>query len=416
MPTTPIAKKIVEKLQEKGHIAYFAGGWVRDYLMKHPSDDIDIATSASSEEVIALFPKTVPVGISFGIVVVVEQGHPFEVATFRKEGGYTDGRRPTIIERASAEEDAQRRDFTINGMFFDPIREELFDFVGGRKDLDKGIIRAIGNARERFQEDRLRMMRAVRYSTRFNFPIESDTLQAILKLAPSLLPAVAHERIWQEFKKMSQFAHFDTGLVTLHRLGLLQTIFPQLSSVSVEQLQQRVEPIASYPKNAPTIAELLELFPSSSLAEHMQICQYLKVCSEDKEFIRHLHKVEGLVASEEKRLGAPELADWARVYADDRTKTTLEILSARLPQERKEPFIHEHTMRMQRLEQDILRIHSKSPIIRSEHLIQEGIKPGVCMGLLLKEAERISINESLQIREDILSKLKKSPLWQSDSS
>src|SRR5271169_6334172 len=115
------AKEIIQILRKEGFVAYFAGGWVRDFLMKHPSDDIDIASSASVEQICSLFKHTVPVGVAFGIVVVVEEGHQFEVATFRKECGYTDGRRPTKIEPATPEEDAKRRDFTINGMFFDPL-------------------------------------------------------------------------------------------------------------------------------------------------------------------------------------------------------------------------------------------------------------------------------------------------------
>lgn len=256
------ALHVVKTLSKAGHIAYFAGGWVRDFIMKHPSDDIDIATSASVEEIQALFPKTIPVGVAFGIVIVVIHSHQFEVATFRKDRGYVDGRRPTGIDPASPEEDAQRRDFTINGLFYDPQADQIFDFVGGLDDIRKGVIRAIGDPIERFTEDRLRMMRAVRYSTRFGFPIESDTLQAILKFASTLLPSVAMERVWQEFKKMSQFAHFDAGLVTLHQLNLLPTIFPQLKDLSTQQIQQRVKYIPLFPKNSPTIAELLELFPT----------------------------------------------------------------------------------------------------------------------------------------------------------
>ena len=150
MPLTPIAKTIVEKLKANGHTAYFAGGWVRDFLLQRPSDDIDIATSASVEEIQSIFPKTIPVGISFGIVIVVEKGHQFEVATFRQDKGYADGRRPTHIDKATPEEDAKRRDFTINGMFYDPTTEEVFDYVGGKDDLKKGIIKAIGDPHERF--------------------------------------------------------------------------------------------------------------------------------------------------------------------------------------------------------------------------------------------------------------------------
>src|SRR3989338_9806133 len=211
MITKAIARRIVERLKEKGFIAYFAGGWVRDFLMKHPSDDIDIATTASVEEVRALFEKTIPVGAAFGIVIVVEDGHPFEVATFRKERGYLDGRRPTKVEPATPQEDAQRRDFTINGLFYDPTTDELFDYVEGKRDLQKGILRAIGNPHERFLEDRLRMMRAVRYSTRFNFPIEKETKAAVLLHAKNPPPPRPQERDLAGFKKGAPFSPFKRG-------------------------------------------------------------------------------------------------------------------------------------------------------------------------------------------------------------
>lgn len=411
MPTTPIATSIVQKLRSAGHIAYFAGGWVRDYLMKRPSDDIDIATSANVEQVQALFPKTIPVGIAFGIVIVVEQGHQFEVATFRQDRGYVDGRRPREISSATPEEDAQRRDFTINGMFYDPLEKKLFDYVGGQKDIQKGVIRAIGNAHERFLEDRLRMMRAVRYSTRFNFPIESDTLQAILAHAESLLPAVALERVWQEFKKMSQFAHFDTGLVTLHKLKLLPTIFPSLKDIPTEEIQNRVACIEHYPKSVPPIAELLELFPDDSLETLLQLGEYLKLSRAEKDFVRYLHYAKHLTQLPENRLRAIEAIEWARFYANESSDIVLHIIASRFSSEKREHFLEEHLKRRQLLEQAILRIHSKSPIVRAEDLIKEGIKPGITLGALLKEAERISVNEGLENREDILQKLKTHTLW-----
>src|SRR5690349_1426398 len=127
MSSRQIASSIVKRLQEAGYVAYFAGGWVRDFILQTPSDDIDIATSATVEDVQRLFPKTIPVGVAFGIVIVVQDGHQFEIASFRKDRGYVDGRRPTGIDLATPEEDAQRRDFTINGMFYDPIQDKIFD-------------------------------------------------------------------------------------------------------------------------------------------------------------------------------------------------------------------------------------------------------------------------------------------------
>ncbi|MBS0648481.1 MAG: CCA tRNA nucleotidyltransferase [Verrucomicrobia bacterium] len=411
MDSCQVATSIVKKLQDAGFIAYFAGGWVRDFILKKPSDDIDIASSASVEEVQRLFPKTIPVGVAFGIVIIVEEGHQFEVATFRKDRGYIDGRRPIGIDPASPEEDAQRRDFTINGMFYDPVQDKIFDFVDGMKDLKKGIIRAIGDPQARFSEDRLRMMRAVRYSTRFNFPIESDTLQAILRQAETLLPSVAMERIWQEFKKMSQFAHFDTGLVTLHQLKLLPTIFPQLKEVSIEEIQKRVSVIEHFPKGCPTIAELLELFPDSSLQSLLDLCDYLKLSKAEKEFVEFYYHAQHLLNLPDKWKEKLEPVEWAHFYAHPHSLLILEIIGAHFPASDKEKFLNDHTLHRQLLQQAILRIQTQSPIVRAEHLIAEGITPGKKMGQLLQEAERISINQSIEDRQALIELLKKSSLW-----
>ncbi|HEY2811586.1 MAG TPA: CCA tRNA nucleotidyltransferase [Rhabdochlamydiaceae bacterium] len=411
MPARPFAKAVVKKLVDAGFIAYFAGGWVRDYLMKHPSDDIDIATSAPVAAIQSLFPKTIPVGISFGIVIVVEQGHHFEVATFRKEGGYYDGRRPTRIEQATPEEDALRRDFTINGMFWDPLREQLFDYVGGEADIKSKIIRAIGNPHERFYEDRLRMMRAVRYSTRFDFPIETLTKEAIADHAASLLPSVAMERIWQEFKKMSQFSHFDKGLVTLHELHLLQTIFFRLKEISSSQIQKRVSALKDFPKNAPTISELLELFPDDTLEQLLALSDYLKLSKEDRECARFLHHARSLLSMPADWLQKMEKVEWAHFYAHKHADLSLYIRSAHLQNGEREAFLQEHRKRKEGLKPAIARIVEQRPLVTAEMLMQEGIPAGKNMGILLKEAERIAINSDREIPSEIIGLLKKSPLW-----
>ncbi len=411
MDPRPIAVSIVKKLQDAGFTAYFAGGWVRDFLLQKPSDDIDIASSATVEEVQRLFPKTIPVGVAFGIVIVVQDGHQFEIASFRKDRGYVDGRRPVGIDPASPEEDANRRDFTINGMFYDPIQDKIFDFVDGMKDLKKGIIRAIGDPQARFLEDRLRMMRAVRYSTRFNFPIESDTLQAILSQAETLLPSVAMERIWQEFKKMSQFSHFDTGLLTLHQLKLLPTIFPQLKDVSTEEIQKRVNYIELFPQGSPTIAELLELFPDSSLQDALSLCDYLKLSKADKEFVEFYSHAQRLLQMPHKWKEKLEPLEWAHFYAHAHSSLVLQIIAAHFPSQEKENFLHEHTLQQQLLQQAILRIKTQSPLVRAEHLMAEGVAPGKKMGQLLQEAERISVNQGIEDRKTVIDLLKKSSLW-----
>jgi poly(A) polymerase len=405
MPARPHATDVVRKLKEAGFIAYFAGGWVRDYLMKRSSDDIDIATSASVEEVQALFPKTIPVGVAFGIVIVVHNQFQFEVATFRQDRGYVDGRRPTGIDPATPEEDAKRRDFTINGMFYDPIEEKLFDFIGGQEDIEKKVIRAIGNPHDRFAEDRLRMMRAVRYSTRFDFQIEQATLDAILAHAKDLVPAVAIERIWQEFKKMSQFAHFDQGLITLHKLNLLPTIFPSLETLSLEEIKKRVGVIEKFPKNAPPIAELLELFPTSSLEELLELSEYLKLSRQDKEFVQFLHHTKSLFSMPSSWLDQLELIEWAQFYANPSSELCLEIFAVHYEDTTRTAFLSTHAERRLSLTKAIQRIQTNTPVVKAEDLIARGIPPSKKMGELLREAERIAVNQHLEDKEAVLKQL-----------
>jgi poly(A) polymerase len=403
------ATRVVERLQEAGHIAYFAGGWVRDHLMDHPSDDIDIATSASTEEVEALFKKTVPVGVAFGIIIVLEGGHQFEVATFRKDRGYMDGRRPSGIDPATPEEDAERRDFTINGLFYDPLSETLYDFVGGTEDIKRGAIRAIGDPSARFAEDRLRMMRAVRYSTRFNFPIEEETEAAIRAHASELLPAVAMERVWQEFKKMSRFAHFDTGLIMLHDLGLLATIFPDLKGVTLTEIARRVQHIESFPKGAPTFGELLELFPDYALEEIVDLSEYLKLSNKEKDFSTFYHHARALF-----NLPEPwhlEKIEWAEFYASPHAEICLGMIAAHYPTAERATFLKKHVLQRESLKDPIERLRNQNPYLSASDLIAEGVKPGKAMGELLALAMRIAVNETIHDKSTLLALLKKSTLW-----
>src|SRR5437588_6070463 len=170
-PMEEAARKVAARLRDAGHIAYFAGGCVRDMVRGLTPKDYDIATDATPEVVQKIFPRTYAVGAHFGVIVVLENEFQFEVATFRSDDVYIDGRRPSAVHFSSPEEDAKRRDFTINGMFFDPEKNEVIDFVGGRTDLEAKLIRAIGQPTQRFAEDRLRLLRAVRFATTLAFKI-----------------------------------------------------------------------------------------------------------------------------------------------------------------------------------------------------------------------------------------------------
>jgi len=230
-----IAKEIVATLQHAGFAAFWVGGSVRDFLLGRAAQDFDIATDAKPEQVEKLFKKTIPVGRKFGVVIVVENGLQFQVATFRAEADYQDGRRPEKVEFANAEADALRRDFTVNGLFYDPLTEKIHDWVGGQKDLRAKIIRTIGRPEERFGEDHLRMLRAVRFAAQLNFAIEPETFAAIQTLAPKI-KIISAERVRDELLKLFRPPHAARGLDLLRASGLLEQVLPELvPTIACEQ-------------------------------------------------------------------------------------------------------------------------------------------------------------------------------------
>ncbi len=225
------ALRVVRRLVQAGYQSLWAGGCVRDLILGHTPTDYDVATAATPEQVMNVLPyRSVPVGISFGVVRVRDPRHPgveVEVATFRSDGAYVDGRRPESVVFSSPELDAARRDFTINGMFLDPLTDRLIDYVGGREDLDRRVLRAIGDPSARFREDKLRLLRAVRLAARFRFQIEPATNAAIRAMAGQVV-TVSAERIAQELRRMlvhpSRARAMDFALET----GVLAAVLPQV--------------------------------------------------------------------------------------------------------------------------------------------------------------------------------------------
>lgn len=222
-----LALDIVRRLHGAGHEAYFVGGCVRDLLLKKIPKDFDVATDARPETVAKLFKRTVPVGAQFGVMLVVSEGHTFEVATFRADKAYRDGRRPTGVRFTDAREDALRRDFTVNGLFYDPLTRRVMDWVSGRSDLKKKVIRAIGKPIERFTEDKLRLLRAVRFAAALGFRIEPKTFAAVKKLAPKI-HEVSHERVRDELLKMFTGPRPALALTLLDQSGLLKEVLPEV--------------------------------------------------------------------------------------------------------------------------------------------------------------------------------------------
>ncbi len=229
------ALSIVQQLRSAGFAALWAGGCVRDQLLGREPKDYDVATNARPEQIQALFGKrkTLAIGAAFGVIGVLRgRGHdPVEVATFRADGAYLDGRHPQSVHFTTAEHDAERRDFTINGLFFDPLAEQVIDYVGGQTDLAAGIVRAIGNPRDRFAEDKLRMLRAVRFATTFDFQIEAATLTAIQAMAAEVT-IVSAERIGAELERVLTHPRRSSGFQLLHQSGLLQALLGELADVA----------------------------------------------------------------------------------------------------------------------------------------------------------------------------------------
>jgi poly(A) polymerase len=239
MTPRELANQICATLRRHGHQAYLVGGCVRDLILGREPADYDVATDARPERVQELFPRSLSVGAKFGVILVVEDETQVEVATFRSDIGYTDGRHPdAVVYSTTPKEDVQRRDFTINGLLMDPATGEVLDFVGGRADLSAGIVRAIGDPLRRFEEDKLRMLRAVRFAARFGFQIEPDTMTAIQKLAPKVLE-VSLERIRDELTKLLTEGAARRGFELLDESGLLPVVLRDIARMKgVEQPPQ----------------------------------------------------------------------------------------------------------------------------------------------------------------------------------
>jgi putative nucleotidyltransferase with HDIG domain len=237
-----LAVSIIRRLREAGHTAYLTGGCVRDLLLGRAAKDFDVATSARPDELLRLFPGSGQVGAHFGVVLVHEAGEQVEVATFRSDLEYLDGRHPDGVHfETDPRQDALRRDFTINALLLDPVGGEVLDFVYGRADLDSKLIRAIGDPERRFREDHLRLLRAVRFATRLGFEIEADTFAAIRRLAPSI-QSVSAERVRDEITRILTEGGARRGMELLDATGLLQEVLPEVAALKGVQQPPEFHP------------------------------------------------------------------------------------------------------------------------------------------------------------------------------
>jgi poly(A) polymerase len=392
-----VAVEIVRRLQQEGHTTYFAGGCVRDMLLGSQPHDFDIATSAHGDEIAALFPKCVMVGAAFGVVQVVEDGRGFEVASFRKEMGYSDGRHPDRVERGTPEEDAARRDFTINGMFYDPVEKKVIDFVGGQADLEKHQLRAIGNPIERMQEDRLRCLRAVRFACRLNFELDSGTAGAIESVAPLVTSSVSAERIRDEMQKMAEHPSFESALFQLHKLGLFKALFPECSAD-----HRLFKACGSLPLDLPLELKLVGLLTSTAIEDRLTFFERYKFSKKALGRINTYTYLESLdfeIAPDHKLARA-----FARMDSD---LALVALMAYSCPDGQTQ---HIYAARA-RLEYHINQLKKRSPPVRAADLVKHGIEPGPLLGTLLELAQNMAIDSDLREVNEIIDQLKLDSIW-----
>jgi poly(A) polymerase len=258
------ALQVTQRLIHAGHTTYFAGGCVRDVLLGTEPKDFDIATSATPEQVQQLFPRSNAIGAHFGVILVKENQFPFEIATFRHDGSYHDGRRPESVTFSTPEDDAQRRDFTVNGLFQHPETGEIIDYVNGQADLATHTLRAIGNAADRFREDALRLMRAIRFATTLEFEIESSTWEAICHHA-NLLQQISPERIRDEFIKTLLAPDRARGFDLLTESGLMRHIVPEVYDLIGCEQPPQWHPEGDVYQHTRIMLDMLDDSPSTEL-------------------------------------------------------------------------------------------------------------------------------------------------------
>jgi len=257
------AREIIHRLRESGHEAYFVGGCVRDFILNQTSSDYDIVTSARPEEVMKLFPRTVAIGAKFGVVAVITDNHSFEVATFRSDDVYEDGRHPSRIHYSTAREDVFRRDFTINGLLMDPDTGDIIDYVNGRFDIDNKIVRTIGNPGKRFREDYLRLLRAVRFAANLHFDLEPATQDAVKREA-SNIRHISVERIREELNKILTRGGARRGFELMMQTDILQNILPEICRLKGVEQPPRFHPEGDVWQHT---LKMLELLPADGERE-----------------------------------------------------------------------------------------------------------------------------------------------------
>ena len=289
---------VIKRLQQSGFQALLAGGCVRDMLLRRRAKDHDVATNARPQDVVRLFKRTLKVGAKFGVVIILIDCQQVEVATFRTESGYADGRHPGSVEFATAAEDAGRRDFTINGMFYDPLRKQVIDYVNGQADLRSGIVRTIGKPAERFAEDYLRMLRAVRFSTQLGFVIEPSTWSAICGNAEKIA-RISGERIAMELEGILVHPNRAAGASMLVESGLARVIFPDFGD---EQAKAAIAVLGRLRRKVDFALAMAGFFAGCDTDFAVRSCQVLKLSRNRNKHIKFLLANRGRLLNEQMSL------------------------------------------------------------------------------------------------------------------
>lgn len=431
MSTRENAIFVVRRLRQEGFEAYFAGGCVRDMLLDKEPRDYDIATSAHPEDVQRLFAETVSVGAQFGVILVHVEGHPFEVASFRHDGPYLDGRRPSEVRYGSLEEDVQRRDFTINGMIYDPIADRVIDLVEGRQDLAHQRIRAIGAAERRFAEDRLRMLRAVRFAASLNFAIESATFAAIQRLAPTIID-IAWERIGDEITRILTEGAARRGFELLDESGLLKILLPEIEALKGIWQSPDYHPEGDVFKHTMLLLNHMQA-PSETLAYGCLLHDVAKPLCFKREgdrvtFYGHTDKgaimaedilkrlkrgravwerVNYLVHNHLRHVQAPDmrLSTLKRFLREDGIEELLEL--TRIDALSSSGDLRHYQFCKDRLDQLDEEEIRPAPLVRGSDLIEMGFKPGPMFAEILRQVEDQQLGGELGSREEALDWVKR---------
>jgi len=434
---TPQAKRaaaldIVERLMDKGHKALFAGGYVRDMLLgSGEKGDIDIVTDATPQEVVRLFANTVAVGARFGVIVVVHRRIPFEVATFRSDVGVGNGRHPSAVSFTDARHDAFRRDFTINGMFYDPHVEKVLDYVEGRKDLKAKVIRAIGEPEARFREDYLRLLRAVRFAARFGFSIERATWEALQSHAPHITE-ISAERIFAEYDRMLRQPHPDRALSLLSESGLLQSTIPEVADLIGVEQPPEFHPEGDVFTHTVKALSLMAPDPTATLAWSVLLHDIGKKVTMRKadriRFNNHHQAGARMAIAILKRLRASNSLIDTVASCIDNHMNFMNVSGMRLATLKKllsRPTI-EDELELHRV--DCLASHGNldnyyfvkdrlaafvrervkpAPVLRGHDLMGLGLQPGPLFGKILKEVYDLQLDEKVKTRDEALDYVKK---------